>query len=40
MLTDRPSAWALEGTGTVDELADRSARWFRSVLDKPVVLYI
>ena len=40
LLTDRPSAWALEATGTVDELADRSARWFRSVLDKPVVLYV
>ncbi|MCD9874079.1 hypothetical protein [Streptomyces guryensis] len=40
ILTDRPSTWALEATGTVDELADRSARWFRSVLDKPVVLYV
>ncbi|MEV6943692.1 hypothetical protein AB0N07_17170 [Streptomyces sp. NPDC051172] len=40
LLTDRPSAWALEATGTVDEPPDRSARWFRSVLDKPVVLYV
>ncbi|MGJ5750825.1 hypothetical protein FB563_4862 [Streptomyces puniciscabiei] len=39
-LTDRPSGWGLEATGTVEELADRSARWFRTVLDKPVVLYV
>ncbi|MGW7526369.1 hypothetical protein [Streptomyces sp. NPDC054783] len=39
-LTDRPSNWALEATGTVEELADRSAGWFRTVLDKPVVLYV
>jgi hypothetical protein len=39
-LADRPSSWALEAAGTVEELAERSARWFRSVLDKPVVLYV
>ncbi|MEU9474980.1 hypothetical protein [Streptomyces sp. NPDC048191] len=39
-LTDRPSGWALEATGAVEELADRSAAWFRTVLDKPVVLYV
>ncbi|MGW4565945.1 hypothetical protein ACWEN3_27205 [Streptomyces sp. NPDC004561] len=39
-LTDRPSGWGLEATGTVEELADRSAGWFRAVLDKPVVLYV
>ncbi|MGW1911160.1 hypothetical protein ACWCQS_10635 [Streptomyces sp. NPDC002076] len=39
-LTDRPSSWALEATGTVEELADRSADWFRTVLEKPVVLYV
>ncbi|MFI6351795.1 hypothetical protein ACIBJF_03810 [Streptomyces sp. NPDC050743] len=39
-LADRPSGWGLEAIGTVEELADRSARWFRTVLDKPVVLYV
>lgn len=39
-LTDQPSSWALEATGTVDELARQSAAWFRSVLRKPVVLYV
>lgn len=39
-LADHPSGWGLEATGTVEELADRSARWFRTVLDKPVVLYV
>ncbi|OIJ64238.1 hypothetical protein [Streptomyces mangrovisoli] len=39
-LTDRPSPWALEASGTVEELAERSARWFEAVLRKPVVLYV
>lgn len=39
-LPDRPSGWGCKTTGTVEELAARSARWFRTVLDKPVVLYV
>ncbi|MFF4485764.1 hypothetical protein ACFY0F_04585 [Streptomyces sp. NPDC001544] len=39
-LPDRPSDWALEARGTVEELAERSADWFRTVLRKPVVLYV
>ncbi|MEZ0066216.1 hypothetical protein ABIA32_002226 [Streptacidiphilus sp. MAP12-20] len=39
-LTDRPSSWALQATGTVEELAQQSADWFRSVLRKPIVLYV
>lgn len=40
MLTDTPSSWALDASGTVEELAERAASWFRSVLRKPVVLYV
>ncbi|MET8955726.1 hypothetical protein [Streptomyces sp. NPDC004533] len=39
-LTDRPSRGALEASGTIEELAEESADWFRSVLRKPVVLYV
>ncbi|MDH6116996.1 hypothetical protein [Kitasatospora sp. GAS204B] len=39
-LTDHPSSWALEATGTIEELAQQSADWFVSVLRKPVVLYV
>lgn len=40
MLPERPSNWALDATGTVQELAQQSASWFQSVLCKPVVLYV
>lgn len=39
-LTDSRSSWHLEATGTVEELAQQSAEWFRAVLRKPVVLYV
>lgn len=39
-LPDRPHAWALDATGTTDQLAQAAADWFRTVLDKPIVLYV
>jgi hypothetical protein len=39
-LPERPSSWALDFTGTRDQLAKASAHWFRGVLDKPMVLYV
>ncbi|GLF95080.1 hypothetical protein [Streptomyces yaizuensis] len=39
-LPDQPSSWALDATGTIEELADRSAQWLRAVLRKPLVLYV
>ncbi|HEX7160052.1 MAG TPA: hypothetical protein VF223_02320 [Trebonia sp.] len=35
-----PSSWALDAHGTPERLAESSARWFRMVLGKPVVLYV
>jgi hypothetical protein len=39
-LPERPSSWALDAHGTPERLAESSARWFRMVLGKPVVLYV
>ena len=39
-LPDRPHAWALDATGSTDQLAQAAADWFRTVLDKPIVLYV
>lgn len=39
-LPDRPSTWALDAIGAIDQLAELSAQWFRQVLDKPIVLYV
>ena len=39
-LPERPSSWALDTHGTPEQLAESSARWFRMVLGKPVVLYV
>ena len=39
-LPDHPHAWALDATGTTDQLAQAAADWFRAVLDKPIVLYV
>ena len=39
-LPDQPSHWALDTTGTVGELARRSADWFHTILHRPVVLYV
>ncbi|MFE7860029.1 hypothetical protein [Streptomyces sp. NPDC057403] len=39
-LPDRPSAWALDATGSTEQLAELAAEWFRAVLDKPIVLYV
>jgi len=39
-LPDQPSAWALDATGSTDQLARAAADWFRTVLDKPIVLYV
>ena len=39
-LPDHPSSWALETTGTAEELAQRSADWLEAVLRRPVVLYV
>ncbi|MGW2424607.1 hypothetical protein ACWC0C_36120 [Streptomyces sp. NPDC001709] len=36
----RRGAAAAGRLGLVGEPADRSARWFRAVLDKPVVLHV
>jgi hypothetical protein len=40
LLPDRPSAWALDATGSTERLAELAAEWFRAVLDKPIVLYV
>ena len=34
------SSWALDARGTLEQLAEASARWFRTVLDKPVMLQV
>ncbi|WP_211265695.1 hypothetical protein [Actinacidiphila oryziradicis] len=39
-LPDQPSHWALDTTGTVVELAQRSADWFHATLHRPIVLYL
>jgi hypothetical protein len=39
-LPERSSSWALDSTGTHDQLAEVSAHWIRRVLDKPIVLYV
>jgi hypothetical protein len=39
-LPESPSPWALDETGDVDELAQRSAEWFTTMLHRPIVLYI
>jgi hypothetical protein len=39
-LPERSSSWALDSTGTQDQLAEVSAHWIRRVLDKPIVLYV
>ncbi|TQS25294.1 hypothetical protein [Microbispora sp. KK1-11] len=39
-LPDQPSGWALDETGTVQELARRSTRWFHAMLRRPVMLYV
>ncbi|MFJ9633662.1 hypothetical protein ACIRU8_38820 [Streptomyces sp. NPDC101175] len=39
-LPDQPHAWALDATGSTDQLARAAADWFRTVLDKPIVLYV
>jgi hypothetical protein len=39
-LPEPPSPWALDAHGTLEQLAESSARWFRMVLGKPVVLYV
>jgi hypothetical protein len=40
LLPDRPHAWALDVTGPTDQLAQAAADWFRTVLNKPIVLYV
>ncbi|WP_439673365.1 hypothetical protein [Embleya sp. MST-111070] len=39
-LPESPSARVLAASGTVADLAWRSAAWIRDVLDRPVVLYV
>ncbi|MEV6107457.1 hypothetical protein AB0M28_22530 [Streptomyces sp. NPDC051940] len=39
-LPERPSAWALDATGPVPELARLSADWLESVARRPVLLYV
>ena len=36
-LPDEPTPLALEGTGTPEELAERTADWFETVLGRPIV---
>lgn len=40
LLPDHPADWALDATGSTEQLAGRAAEWFRAVLDKPIVLYV
>ncbi|WAL69072.1 hypothetical protein ORV05_15300 [Amycolatopsis cynarae] len=39
-LPDHPSGWALTASGDPRELGAQTADWFRTVLRKPVVLYV
>lgn len=39
-LTEPPTNWRLDATGTIEELADVSADWFAAILRKPVLLYV
>ncbi|WP_157435981.1 hypothetical protein [Actinospica robiniae] len=39
-LTGATPSLALEASGTIDELADQTARWFDAVLRRPIVLYV
>ncbi|MFI1889046.1 hypothetical protein [Streptomyces jumonjinensis] len=38
-LPDEPTGWALDTTGTNDELARATADWMRAMLRRPLVLY-
>ncbi|MEW2353208.1 hypothetical protein [Spirillospora sp. NPDC029432] len=39
-LPEDPSPWALDATGSIDELAGRSAEWFARMLRRPIALYV